>query len=206
MDKQTREARDMAKNLPFGEKIQHFWEYYKWRVVVVLFIAFLVISTIHQVITRVDYDLQVAYYGSVDFTEEQAAKLTEYLSGVIEDIDGNGEKNVNVVIMGSAFATENMQMKMALEQAFASEIAAGIYGAYILDEQYCEAYGPTSDAGVIETAFDMTQNSDISKPLGLGEEPLYWCTRRYYKNEQEDEEKQLIRHNALLAEALIKGE
>ena len=78
MDKQTKEAREMAKQLPFKEKISHFWEYHKLHVFFAVVALILVGTTVIQVSNREKYDLEIAYYGGMYFTEEQAVKLEEY--------------------------------------------------------------------------------------------------------------------------------
>ena len=138
MDKQAREAREMAKQMPFGDRVRHFWDYHKWHVFAAVIALVFIVTTMVQVMNRVEYDIEIAYYGGMYFTEEQSQKLKEYLSQYIEDVDGNGEINVNITVataeapgMNGAQLTE---YQAAIGQKFMAEMAARTYDAYIFDE------------------------------------------------------------------------
>lgn len=180
MDKQAREAREMAKQMSFGDRVRYFWDYHKWHVGAAVIALILIATTVVQIVNRVEYDIEIAYYGGMYFTEEQAQKLEEYLSQFIEDVDGNGERNVNInVVTAEAPGMNGAQLteyQAAVGQKFSAEIAARIYDAYIFDEAYYTYAGPDSDYGIIESSFDMSQTEGMQEMLGVGEQPLYWCT------------------------------
>ena len=210
MDKQTKEAREMAKQLPFKEKISHFWEYHKLHVFFAVVALILVGTTVIQVSNREKYDLEIAYYGGMYFTEEQAVKLEEYIEQYIDDIDGNGEINVNVnVVTAEAPGMTGAQLteyQAAVGQKFSAEIAARMYDAYIFDEAYFEYAGPDSDYGIIESSFDMSQIQEMQELLRVGDVPLYWCTCSLRPSEVRADEAKLKYDNALKAQKAVQGE
>lgn len=207
MDRQAREARDMAKNLPPRERIKHFWDYYKIHTIVAVIVLILIGTTIYQAVTRVKYDLEMTYYGnSTAFTEEQAEILKEYIAQYIEDIDGNGEKNVDIVFVSSEMAEGNPEYQMAISQKFMAELSAGVSAGYIFDQEYYDYAGPESDMGAMESAFNMCDNAELKEKLGLGDEPVYWCTRALYERETKSEKSAALHENAQLAEKAIRGE
>lgn len=180
MDKQEKEAKELVKRLPFTEKLQHFWDYNKWKVFALVIALILVFTTIIQVVTRVEYDMEIAYYGSANFGDEQAQKLEEYLKEYTNDLNEDGEVNVKVrVVQAEAPGMNTGQLteyQAGVGQKFSAELAARVYDAYIFDDAYYKYAGPESDYGIMESAFDMTQNQELCQLLGIGEEPIYWCT------------------------------
>ena len=204
MDKQAREAREMVKSLSFKDKVKHFWEYYKWHTIVSIIVVIMIGTTIYQVATTEKYDLEIAYYGKVAITEEQTAQLSQYLSQYIEDVDGDGEKKVNI-LSTVIDMEEPSEYQMAVSQKFMAELAAGVHGAYIFDEWFYNYAGPESDLGAVEEAFDLRESQTGKEMLGLGEEPLYWCTKALYEKDKDKEDKIAIHNNAVsVAEILRK--
>lgn len=82
----------------YGEKPQKFtakwweyiWEYYKWHFMCILFILFILVTTLHQCATRPSYDLQIAAVTEKDWAPAQVDALREDVESVIEDSTGNG--------------------------------------------------------------------------------------------------------------------
>lgn len=204
MDKQTREAREMVKNLSFKDKVKHFWEYYRIHTIVVLVAAILIGVTVYQVATREKYDLSVAYYGAYPITAEQELAVEEYLSSMVDDIDGNGEKKVDFVPVVSDMNSDNGEYQMALAQKFMAEMAAAVHNAYIFDEEYLNYAGPESDMGVMESAVDLRESEDLAKILEINDEALYWCRCAIYEKNKNKEDKIKQYENIKRIEELIK--
>lgn len=72
----------------------YFWEYYKIHTIAAVVIVVSVIATAVQCANREKYDLNVTYGGNLSFDTELTPKLEEEFEKYIDDIDGNGEKNV----------------------------------------------------------------------------------------------------------------
>ena len=201
MDKQIKEAREMVKNLSFRDKVEHFFEYYKLHTIVAVIAVIMIATTVYQVSTRIDYDFEVGYYGASGFTDEHAQKLAEYLSGVVEDVNGDGEVNVRVTVVGSAYATQDFQMQVAMNQKFMAELSTDTYDAYLFDNVYYSQYGPATDIGLFETSITLNDSENLSNVLTLGEEPVYWCSA--FVHEKDEQERQKILYNQKLAESAL---
>lgn len=201
MDKQAREARDMVKGMSFKQKMKHFWNYYRIHTIVVIVVAALIGGTIHQVVTREKFDLEIYYYGSAAFDDEKLTEFEEYLSQFIEDTDGDGEKKVNIIAVTTG-STEP-QYQMAISQKFMAELSAGTCSAYIFDDSFYE-YASGSGEGIFESKLNLSENPEVSEMLGISDIPLYWCTRAIYEREAKKEDAVLIHDNAKRIEESLK--
>ena len=206
MDMQRENARKRVKEMSFAEKLGYFWDYYKVHTIVAIISILLIIVTVYQVSNRETYDLNIAYYGSVKFTEEQADKIKEYLSQHINDINSDGEKNTRISITNTDAGTLPADTQAVISQKFTAELVAGTYNVYIFDEEYNRNYGYESDLNVISSSFDMKTSEVLSEILELDENTLYWCTRTMYNQEQDDEKQHKLYDNALIAEKVLKNE
>ncbi|MDO5398691.1 MAG: hypothetical protein Q4G33_12260 [bacterium] len=73
----------------------YFWMYYKWHTIGIVFVVLAVVFTVAQCLMRPKTDLSITYAGHHMFTDEQAAQISADMGGVIDDIDGDGHKNVD---------------------------------------------------------------------------------------------------------------
>lgn len=203
MDKQTREARESVKEMDFKGKLKHFWYYYKIHTIATVVGLSLIIGTIYSAVTAVKYDLEIVYYGNRNFTEEQVNEVKSYLSGVIKDIDNNGEVNVNFIVNTSKVG-EGSQYEMAMRQKFQVELSAAAYSSYIVAEGY---YKALSSNEVMESSLPIEDSEKLSSILGTSDsDKEYWCTRSVYETEKGNKKKLLLHDNAQLAyEALASN-
>ncbi len=188
MDNQARKAKEMAKELPFKKKIEHFWEYYKIHTLVTIAAIIVIVSSVYVTITREKYDLELTYYGDNLFGEEEAEKLEEYFERYIDDINGDGEKNVNLSIVLVDRDDGTGEYSLAVDQKLLAELIAGVSPAYLFDSVYYEKSGPESKDTVMESGIDLRDNEELCEILNLGDEPVYWCTRALYDREQNDKD------------------
>lgn len=79
------------------EKWDNFLFHYKWHMIVSIVLISILAVTITQCATKKRYDLEVVLFSRHLIMEEQADKIEKYLSGYAEDINGDGEINVNVI-------------------------------------------------------------------------------------------------------------
>ncbi len=203
MDKQAREAREAVKNMSFLDRVKHFWYYNKVKSFVVIAVIAVVSYTIYQLVTAEKYDLEVAYYGERGFTEEQIESFEQYLSENIEDINGDGEKNVKFTVVTYTQQQTLNEYGMAINQKFITELSAGTAFACIVSPDF---YGAL-DSEIWEEIADSVLELKDSKVYGeiLGEtEDERWITKSLYDNEQGKEEKELLHNNALLAENALR--
>lgn len=73
---------------------EYFWDYYKWHTIITIGIVICIAVTVVQCATKEKYDLTVTYAGHMIYSEEEVSRLTDVISPLIDDIDGNGEKSV----------------------------------------------------------------------------------------------------------------
>ena len=73
---------------------EYYWEYYRWYVIVPLVIIIAVGLTIYAKVSATKYDTTLTYAADNFIIEEKEEELTNTLSKLCEDVDGNGEKNL----------------------------------------------------------------------------------------------------------------
>lgn len=120
----------------------NYWYYYKWYVIGGLFLLFALTIVITQSVTREKYDASViwAMHGYVDtpYVDEMAKELEKYC----EDLDGNGEVNVRVIL--TTFTSEggmpNSDVEFSMQQKLVTQLSAGDVYIVIADETTYEGY------------------------------------------------------------------
>lgn len=99
----------------------YFWEYYKIHTIVTACVIAAVAYTAVECAGQEEYDLNVTYGGNLSFDYELTPGLEEEFEKYIDDVDGNGEKNVffqAMTISGAEGFEEydyTLQMKLQLE-------------------------------------------------------------------------------------------
>ena len=79
------------------EKWENFLFHYKWHLIVTAVLIAILAVTVTQCATKKKYDLEVVLFSRHLIMDEQSEKIAEYLSKYAEDINGDGEINVNVI-------------------------------------------------------------------------------------------------------------
>ena len=79
------------------EKWDNFLFHYKWHMIVAAVLVAILAVTVTQCATKKKYDLEVVLFSRHLIMDEQSEKIAEYLSKYAEDINGDGEINVNVI-------------------------------------------------------------------------------------------------------------
>lgn len=203
MDKQEREARETVKNMSFLDRVKHFWYYDKVKLFVVIAVIAVVAYTIYQWVTAEKYDLEVAYYGEREFTEEQIESFKQYLSENIEDINGDGEKNVQFIAVTYSQQQTPDEYGVAVNQKFVLELSAGTAFAYIVSPEFYEVLNTESGENVADSVLELKDSKVYGEILGDTEDER-WFTKSLYAKEQGKEEKELLHNNALLAEKALR--
>ncbi len=120
----------------------NYWYYYKWYVIGGLFLLFALVVVITQSATREKYDASViwAMHGYVDtpYVDEMAKELEKYC----EDIDGNGEVNVRVILVTftSDGGMPNSDVEFSMQQKLVTQLSAGDVYIVVADETSYESY------------------------------------------------------------------
>lgn len=203
MDKQAREAREAVKSMSFLERVKHFWYYNKLKVNVIITLIAVVSYTIFQLVTAEKYDLEVAYYGERGFTEEQIESFKQYLSENIEDINGDGKKNVQFTVVTYSQKQAPNEYGMAINQKFLIELSEGTAYAYIVSPDFYGALNSESWEGIADSVLELKDSKAYGEILGETEDER-WITKSVYEKEQGKEENKLLHNNALLAENALR--
>jgi len=78
----------------FIKWLDNYWYHYKWPTIIVsFFLAVGIICTV-QMLKKEDYDVYAVYSGGKYFTADEQKAIEDAFSYVIDDYDGNGDKNV----------------------------------------------------------------------------------------------------------------
>jgi hypothetical protein len=113
---------------------ENYWYHYKWHTIGGLFVLFMVISLVHDLVTKEKYDAEMMITGQqyVDYTVSE--RLGLLLSQYAEDYDGNGE--INVAVFSNEFPTNSAQaeMVMAAQTKLMAELSDGRSMILILDD------------------------------------------------------------------------
>ena len=112
----------------YGEKPKRFtpewwdyiWYYYKWHFIVTVVAIFMLVTSLTQCANQPRYDLKVTVASENEVVMTQTDIMKEYTKGVIEDITGNGEKEVGITALytgtkGGAEAHSAQMTKLTVE-------------------------------------------------------------------------------------------
>ena len=81
----------------FKEKVANYWFQYKWHTIGAVASVSLAIYLIISILTAPNYDLTVVYYSYSPIVETHTDAMKEFFEGYVEDINGDGEIQVNIV-------------------------------------------------------------------------------------------------------------
>ena len=195
MDRQTAEARESAKKLPFGKKISHIWMYYKGWIIAPLIFLLAIGYTVYEIKSRPDYDIEATFFSEVFISEEQIAGLEKYLSQFVEDRNGDGETNIKLFSASVAMMDNEIEGAMAINTKFSTNMAAGSDSVILVDSAFYEIIIQDAYVQAIETPQELTAIPEVQEILKLPEgEQVYWVTRAVYQDEQDDAEA-IFRHD-----------
>lgn len=131
----------------------YFWMYYKWHTIGIVFTILAVVFTVAQCMTRPKFDLAVTYAGHHMFTDEQSAQLSNDMGALIEDIDGDGHRNVDfqrfVFVDGPGSEESDYAMQTKLNMEFYNDRSY----IFLPDEQ------------LIKTMTNNDYNDDLYAPV-----------------------------------------
>lgn len=96
------------------EKWDNFWFQYKWYVIAITAVTVILAVLITQCATRTKYDLEVVYFTYTSVLDEQTNKIADYLTAYAEDINGDGEINVQVVNVSFSDKSGDSQYKYTM--------------------------------------------------------------------------------------------
>ena len=109
------------------KKLEHFWFYYKWHTMAILFVVFVLSVCFVQSCTKTDYDVTIVYAGPYEFTKNETteAMLNELDRTLPKDFNKDGEKAVGFVSYQVLTKEQIEDMKKELEALKESGVSVG---------------------------------------------------------------------------------
>ena len=154
---------DIRVNDKLIKKLDNFWFYHKWHVLVAVFIVFVLTVCIAQSCSKTDYDVTVLYAGPYAFESGEIAEVMEEFNAVMpKDFNRDGEMHagfVNYQVL-NAEQLEALKAQLAKEQGkdnvvldsgyfssqrelYSSALMTGNYSVLLIDESLYEALAST---------------------------------------------------------------
>lgn len=146
------------------EKLDNFWFYHKWKIIVTVFVTFVLSVCIFQACNRERYDVNVLYAGPYGYTGSEKAGVMDELEAILpEDFDKNGEKSVG-------FIAYNVMSKEQIEH---------------LKEQLKN--DAENEGVILDTGYYTSENELYTSALMTGEYAILLIDEWLYQKLAEDE-------------------
>jgi hypothetical protein len=139
----------------------HYWMYYKWHTIASVFAAIIIVSSIVECATNEKYDINVTYTGSAYFPEEHIDMLETEMEKYIEDIDGNGEKNVFMQSLVISNTKETAEMDYAMMTKHDMELTAKTSYLFLYDKAKAQQMLSRDDSADVYVPVDKWYEGDI---------------------------------------------
>ena len=201
---------------------EYFWDYYKIHTIVAAIIIAAVLITVYQVVTRTSYDYHVIYTSSMYIDAE---KLSDAIKPFVEDIDNNGEKNIDIQQIVFSENDEDAEFMSAMITKLQLQFVSDECMLFIFDEDKAKyLFNNDMLEGAFKPAADWTEtdifkehtyysfndinyavslkDSELLKNAGIDCENLYVAVRNYINDDSETLEN--IHTAITIAHALVK--
>lgn len=124
----------------FKTKLENFWFYHKWHVLAVILILCITFISVKSCVNKKSYDMYVLYMVGGGYSLEANENLSEKFENYVDDVDGDGEKRVQIITIN--FADVSGQGTLAQETAFTkmiSQVSSGSALFYVFDDTAYQA-------------------------------------------------------------------
>lgn len=154
----------------------YFWMYYKWHTIATVFVIVSVLATVVQCVTSEKYDIHMVYAGVISIKEDKLAKLADNTEPFIDDVDGNGEKNILIQQMNFSGTPSEWDSTLwtKLDMELNDEISyIFIYDEKIAQERFnqkhaAEVYLPVSEwAGDVPDELCLKTEDGVARAVCL---------------------------------------
>lgn len=122
------------------QKFQNFWSYSKWVVLSAIAITVLIAVMVVQCATRPVYDLKVVYFTYTPVLDDQTTAISDYIAEYTEDVNGDGEVNIQVVNCSVSQESSNITMRNATLQKLQAMIVAEENALLFITDEDSAAY------------------------------------------------------------------
>lgn len=119
----------------FKMKLENFWFYYKWYILAAILIICMAVVSIHSCANKKSIDMYVLYMVNGAYSTQANEQLALKLENYVDDIDGDGEKRVQIITI--SFSDVLDRNDMAQESALTrlvGQISAGPALFYVFDD------------------------------------------------------------------------
>ena len=209
----------------YGEKPKRFtakwfeyvWEYYKMHIIITLLVIVAVVYTWIVIASATKYDFYLCIAGDKLITDENKENLKEALRGKINDINGDGEINIEILDYSTPSKIKDVEFEKAMNTKLELELQAGDSFLYMVSKNVADSLvanpaandffenpknlsGKESD----NRYFAKAEDSAVLKDSGIPYNDLYVGVREftYYEGDEKDV---LNRNNAIEVAKYILG-
>ncbi|MBQ4119399.1 MAG: hypothetical protein IJD45_03315 [Clostridia bacterium] len=143
----------------FREKLNNFWYHYKIHTILAGFLIAVLAVSVTQCATRPKYDFGVLYFAYETALDTQTQAIADYFEKFAEDINGDGEVNINVIncsVNDSNKDPSRFTMFSKIQAILASEETVSVY---VVDQKAIQYFDDALDISIF-----------TEKPTPLGDE------------------------------------
>lgn len=151
----------------FGEKLKNIWFHDKWFILGGLFLAIAISVMVAQCATREKYDLEVVVFSYNIVGDANNDAIATYLEQYCDDIDGNGEVNIQIINCSYNSKSGDRQYQMTMTQKLTAIIAADANALLFITDD--ESYKYLNNISEGNEFFE-------GEPVALGEDFYKQCT------------------------------
>ncbi len=156
---------EVAVKLSFKEKLKNIWYHDKIAIISVTFIIVAVAFFIAQCVSKPKYDMTVVVFSHEIAGDVNCDKMAEYLKQYCDDINGDGEVNINVINCSINIENDADQYSFANRNNVTTYFTDATAMLYITDESsYKEMTSNEKDVPIFE-----------GEPLKFGEDFYEFC-------------------------------
>lgn len=183
------------------KKVDNFWYYYKFHVLIGAFLLFMVIVFIKDMLGKVDYDYNIAFVTDYMIADEDSQALQGYFEANAEDLNGDGEVHVqiqNYVLPPDDAQGYDPQMLAAGQTKMTVDMQEGTSMIFFISQQNFEKF---KDAGVFPEKLedfakveDCAAYEELGKPASVKD--LYVAMRSLEGTKMEKDEEMTTYYDA----------
>ncbi len=126
--------------MTFTKKLENFWYYHKLKVLSAVLIICIILVGVHSCLKRESVDLYVLYMINGAYSTESNEELAKKMEQYVEDLDGDGEKRVQIITISFSEVLERTDRSQeATLSRLVGQIASGPALFYIFDDENYQA-------------------------------------------------------------------
>lgn len=165
------------KDIPKGQRWEHFWTYYKVQTIIGAFVVLLVAMLVKDVVFKEKVDIYLTVASSEYASDAVSAELSRVLQQYGEDFDGNGDLSVYVdqITMSTESYTVDPEMVMAAQTRLIAQFQDKNQIIFLMDQDiydYLNYDEEGEDTAIFANLAD-TVGGSVTPLLGEETDKLY---------------------------------